>query len=325
MAGVQDSRLAIEIAKAGGLGALPCAMWDKARIQAEVEAFRRAVSAPINLNFFCHAMPEEPDYARWLERLKPYFMEYKVEARIDSSGLRRPFDDGSLRLLSQLRPEYVSFHFGLPGRQTIDAIKECGAEILATATSLREAKDLEERGADFIILQGSEAGGHRGMYLETELSSQSKAFDLLAQCLGTIAKPLILAGGIRNAEDVEKAFTAGASAVQVGTALLLSDEVPLAPAHRLALRKGGETELTNLLTGRYARGLRNRLMEDLGGVSGEVPPFPYAASALSGLKKTAEAQGSTAFTALWAGSGINATGEGSAREIFTSLIPRSFK
>lgn len=321
MAGVQDHRLAVAVAKAGGIGALPCAMWDVKKIQSEVGSFRAQCSGELNLNFFCHELPAMPDFSGWMAVLQKYFLEYGVLPGVDHSGLRRPFDDSTLALVLELRPEIVSFHFGLPSAAAMEALRREGILILSSATNLREALDLERRGVDAVILQGIEAGGHRGMYLESELSSQLSTFELLQSCVGRIQVPMILAGGIANADDVRRAFSGGAVAVQVGTAFLLAEESLLTQSHRQALREGSETFLTNVMTGRYARGLKNRLMDEVGLVRKDVPGFPYAASALVALKNVAQSKGENAFTSMWAGVKVNELQEGRAEEVLRRLFP----
>ncbi|ABM21183.1 MULTISPECIES: NAD(P)H-dependent flavin oxidoreductase [Gammaproteobacteria] len=306
MAGVQDSALTIAVSKAGGLGSLPCGMLTGEKILEEVASIRAATDRTFNLNFFCHIKPpEDPGKeAAWRQRLQPYYEELGLELNKDDGGAsRRPFDEQTAELVAELKPAVVSFHFGLPAPDLLAYIKSNGVKVLASATTLAEALWLEQRGADAIIAQGLEAGGHRGHFLSDDLGLQLGTFALLPQITSKVKLPVIAAGGIASAEGVKAAIQLGAVAAQVGTAYLLCTEAKTSAIHRDALQseQASHTEITNVFSGRPARGIVNRLMRDQGAISSSVPDFPNAAAALAPLRSEAEKLGKADFSPLWAG------------------------
>jgi nitronate monooxygenase len=309
MAGVQKSALAIAVSNAGGLGSLPCAMLDADTIRAEVAAIRARTTGPFNLNFFCHAQPA-PDAAResaWRATLAPYYAEYEIDPTTIQPGPgRRPFDAEMAALVEELRPPVVSFHFGLPPRELLDRVRRTGARVLSSATTVDEAVWLERGGVDAVIAQGVEAGGHRGMFLADEIATQIGTFALVPQIVAAVRVPVIAAGGIANAKGVAAAMALGSAGVQVGTAYLLCPEAETGALHRAALLSAAAqtTALTNVFTGRPARGIVNRVMRELGPMSPVAPPFPLAASALAPIRARAEARGLGDFSPLWAGENV---------------------
>ncbi|WP_299233367.1 nitronate monooxygenase [uncultured Halomonas sp.] len=306
MAGAQDSALAIAVARAGGLGALPCAMLSPEAMGEELAAFRAATSTPLNVNFFCHAppVPDPVAQARWHKALAPFFAEFGLDIDAVTQGPgRRPFDHQACDVLEPFRPEAVSFHFGLPDAALLERIKGWGATVLSTATTVEEARWLDAQGADALIVQGLEAGGHRGMFLSGEITTQMGTLALLPQVRDAVDLPLIAAGGIADASGVAAARALGADAVQVGTALLCCPETTISAIHRHALQSEAarHTALTNLYSGRPARGIVTRLMRELGPMAEVAPAFPLATSAIAPLRAAAEAKGSGDFSPLWAG------------------------
>ena len=311
MAGSQGSALAIAVSRAGGLGSLPCAMLNPEATRSELTAIRARTDRPFNVNFFCHT-PPAPDARRdaaWRAALAPYYDELGVDAgKIAAGPARAPFNDVAADLLDEFRPAVVSFHFGLPSAPLLARARRCGAKVLASATTVDEARWLEAHGADAIIAQGLEAGGHRGLFLSDDLSTQVGTFALLPQIVHAVRLPVIAAGGIADARGVKAALALGAAGVQVGTAYLLCPEAATSAVHRAALKSEAarHTALTRLFSGRPARGIVNRLMRELGAMSDAAPAFPLAGAALAPLRARAEAQGSGDFSPLW--SGQNATG-----------------
>ena len=309
MAGSALGELAAAVSDAGGLGALACALLDAARIRTEVAAIRARTGRPLNLNFFCHAQPA-PDPGRdavWRDALAGAYRDLGLEPGATVAGpVRRPFDAEMLALVGELRPEVVSFHFGLPAADLVAAVKATGAVVLSSATTVAEARWLEARGCDAIIAQGAEAGGHRGMFLTTDVASQVGTMALVPQVVDAVRVPVIAAGGIADARGIAAAFALGASAVQIGTAYLLCPEARPAPVHAAALRAAVDdsTVLTNVFTGRPARGIANRLVREAGPMSAVAPPFPHAAAAVMPLRARAEGAGSGDFTPLWAGQAV---------------------
>jgi nitronate monooxygenase len=304
MAGAQGAALAVAVSKAGGLGSLPCALLMIEQARTEVQIIRQQTDRPFNLNFFCHR-PPAPDAAReakWVERLAPYRRELGVE-QTSVPGGRAPFGEEACRLIEEFRPRVVSFHFGLPEKRLFDRVKAAGAVVIASATTVAEARWLEERGVDAVIAQGAEAGGHRGVFLSDDVASQPGTFALVPQVADAIHVPVIAAGGIGDARGIVAVLALGASGAQIGTAYLLTLESTISSLYRAALKAAGEDEtaLTNVFTGRPARGIINRAIRELGPLSAEAPAFPNAANAMLPLRQKAEAAGSADFTPLWSG------------------------
>lgn len=309
MAGATGSAMAIAVGNAGGLAALPCAMLSLEQVRSEIDAFRSACLGPLNLNFFCHQPPAadvERD-ARWKQALKPYYEE--VGADFDAPtpvSNRAPFDEHSCQLVEQLMPQVVSFHFGLPRADLLQRVKATGAKVLSSATTVEEALWLEAHGCDAIIAMGYEAGGHRGMFLSEDITSQIGTFALVPQVVDAVRVPVIAAGGISDHRGLVAALALGASAVQIGTAYLFCPEAKVSPAHRQALDSApaSDTALTNLFTGRPARGINNRIMRELGPMSELAPRFPLAGGALMPLRAISDAKGSSDFSNLWSGQAL---------------------
>ena len=324
LAGVQGSALAVAVCETGGLGSLPCAMLAPEAIRKEVEAIRAATDRPYNLNFFCHTppLPDPAREARWRAALAPYY----AELDIDSDGIpagpgRLPFSDEVADVIAPFAPPVVSFHFGLPAPRLVDRVHAWGARILGSATTPDEARWLEDHGADLIIAQGLEAGGHRGHFLSMDLGRQWRTVDLLPRILAATTRPVVAAGGIATPETVAAALQQGAAGVQVGTAYMLCPEATTSLLHRAALKSatGGDTCLTNLFTGREARGIENRLMRELGAISDLPPEFPLATAALAPLRAKAENIGRADFSPLWAGEAVADVREEAAGEVTRRL------
>ncbi len=306
MAGAQDARMAIAVCEAGGLGSLPCAMLSLEQARAQIGAIRAATSAPFNVNFFAHVSPQpDPDaLARWRDLLSTFYGEFGLDAAEQApSPQRKPFDEDFCALVEDMRPPVVSFHFGLPSDELLRRVRGVGAKILGSATSVAEALWLERRGVDAIIAQGREAGGHRGMFLTEDVDAQPGLFALLPQVVAAVKVPVIAAGGVANGRGVAAAFALGAVAVQIGTAFLMTPQALISDIHRAALwaARDDATRVTNLFSGRPARGLVNRLIETLGPLNPAAPAFPQASAALAPLRAAAEARGSGDFSPLWAG------------------------
>jgi nitronate monooxygenase len=311
MAGVQGSALAIAVSNAGGLGSLPCAMLTPDRMRAELTAIRAATTKPYNVNFFCHTppVPDADRESRWRMALAKYYNEFGIDAAGITAGPgRAPFSEEAADVLEDFRPPVVSFHFGLPSPPLLARVQALGCIILGCATTVDEALWLESRGVDAIIAQGSEAGGHRGMFLSGDITTQPGTLALVPQIARAVRVPVIAAGAIADAAGVRAVLALGAVAAQIGTAYLLCPEATTSPVHRAALASEAarHTALTRLFSGRPARGIVNRLMTDLGPMSELAPAFPLASSALAPLRAKAESQGDGGFSPLWCGQ--NATG-----------------
>jgi len=299
MAGAAGVNLAGGAIAAGALGSLPCALLTPDQVRGQVAEVRKRVPGPINLKFFCHRMPNGADDSAWRALLQPYYDQFGVEP--DGGGaLRVPFNEAMCTAVEEVRPEAVSFHFGLPSDDLLDRVKATGATVLSSATTVDEARWLVERGVDAVIAQGFEAGGHTGRFLGSDPAEAMGLFALLPQIVDTVSVPVIAAGAIADGRGIAAAFMLGASAVQLGTAYLHAPEAEISDAHRAGLTRG-RTLFTNVMTGGLARGLHGRLVDDLGPVRAEAPPYPLASEALAAIRRAAEAKGDYGFGPMWAG------------------------
>lgn len=322
MAGVQGSALAIAVSNAGGLGSLPCAMLAPDAMRKELDTIRSQTDKPYNVNFFSHVQPQpSPERDRaWRDALAPYFAEFGLDPDAVPSGPGRlPFSREAADALESFRPPVVSFHFGLPAPELVARVRGWGGKVLSSATTVEEARWLEERGVDAVIAQGAEAGGHRGMFLSEDLNTQVGTFALVRQIVQAVKVPVIAAGGIADAEGVAAALALGAAGVQVGTAYLLCPEATTTALHRQALRSEAArvTALTNVFTGRPARGIVNRVIREVGPMSAAAPAFPLASARMGVLRAKAESQGNSEFSPLWAGQ--NTTG---CKEVPAGVLTR---
>jgi nitronate monooxygenase len=328
MAGSSDGELAIAVSEAGGLGSLPCAMLTPDQVRTAFGNIQQRTKRPVNLNFFCHQEPI-PDVARerqWRERLAHYYAELGIDASTPVAVPKRsPFDDAMCEVVIELKPKVVSFHFGLPSRTLLDRVRRTGARIVSSATTVEEARWLEDQGCDAIIAQGFEAGGHRGMFLATDAASQVGTLALVPQIVDAIRIPVIAAGGIGDARGIVAAFALGASAVLIGTAYLRCPECRTSAVHRKALASTREDQMaiTNVITGRPARGIVNRLMREVGSINALAPDFPQAAAAIAPLRAHAEQNGSGDFSPLWAGQAAPMAREISASSLTKMLAEES--
>jgi nitronate monooxygenase len=320
MAGVMDTELVIAVARGGALGSLPCAMLSVEKAREQVNIIRQQVSAPVNMNFFCHRHVDADARreAGWKQRLAPYYQELGIDPSAPVNAANRaPFDAAMCELVEELKPEVVSFHFGLPEPALLARVKAAGCIVIASATIVKEAIWLEENGADVVIAQGAEAGGHRGMFLTDNIAEQPGTFALVPQVVDAVKVPVIAAGGIADGRGIAAAFALGAAGVQIGSAYLRCPESRVTPAARVALAHAldDSTVITNVMTGRPARGVANRVMREIGPISPDAPAFPHAATGLAPLKAAAEKLGRVDFTNLWAGQAVRLGREMPATEL----------
>ena len=328
LAGVQDSRLALAVCAAGGLGSLPAAMLSFDQLRSELAALKAGTARPWNVNFFAHT-PPTPNPVReagWRQALLPYYREFGIDPETIPAGAgRMPFSHAAADLVEEFRPAVVSFHFGLPADDLLRRVRASGAKIIASATTVDEARWLVARSVDAVIAQGLEAGGHRGHFLSDDLTKQMGTFTLLPQIVAAISCPVITAGGIVDAASAAAARALGASAVQAGTVYMLCPEATTSALHRAALQtaEAGHTALTTLFTGRPARGIVNRLMRELGPLNPAAPVFPLATAAIAPLRAAAEKLGRSDFSPLWSGQNMSACRPVPAAEI-TRELARGF-
>jgi nitronate monooxygenase len=312
------------VAQGGGVPSVPCALLSVEKVREQVNLIRQRVATPVNLNFFCHkAVEDDADQeAIWKRRLTPYYQELGLDpAAPVTAANRAPFDAAMCALVEELKPEIASFHFGLPEPALLKRVKAAGPIVMSSATTVREAVWLEQNGADIIIAQGAEAGGHRGMFLTDNLAEQPGTFALVPQVVDAVKVPVIAAGGIADGRGIAAAFALGAAAVQIGSAYLRCPESKISAPARAALAAAGDdsTVITNVMTGRPARGVANRVMREVGPISPDAPVFPHAATALAPLKQAAEKLGRVDFTNLWAGQAIGLGREMPAAELTRKL------
>jgi nitronate monooxygenase len=330
MAGSVLSEMVVAVSEAGGPGSLPCALLSLEQLRNELEAIHRQTRRPINVNFFCHT-PPRVDANRetlWRQRLQRYYVELGLDQNKPiPSANRAPFDEKMCDLVIEFHSEVVSFHFGLPEERLVQKVRDTGAKIVSSATSVDEARWLEDRGCDAIVAQGYEAGGHRGVFLTEDVSTQAGTMSLVPQVVDAVKVPVIAAGGIADARGIVAAFALGAAAAQIGTAYLLCPEAKISPVYREALKNAtdNQTTLTNIFTGRPARGIVNRAIRELGPMSDSVPDFPLAAAALGPLRSKAEAAGSGDFTPVWSGQAARLARELPAAELTKRLAAEALE
>lgn len=324
MAGPSTADLAIAVSDAGGLGSFACALSTPEQIRTALGVIRQRTTKPINLNFFTHSPPgfDAGRETAWKQKLSAYYEEFGIDpSKPLPRSDRAPFSEATCDIVQEFKPEVVSFHFGLPEVRLLKRVRAAGSKIIASATSAKEAKWLADRGCDAVIAQGYEAGGHRGMFLTDNIDSQVGTLALVPQVVDAVKIPVIAAGGIGDARGIAAAFALGASAVQMGTAYLFCPEANVPELNRRALKsaRDDETALTNVFTGRPARGVINRAMRELGPMSADAPAFPLAGGALAPLKAAAEAKGSSDFTSLWSGQSASLGREMPAGELTRRL------
>lgn len=328
MAGSQGSALALAVCDAGGLGSLPAAMLSPEALRAELQVLRERARGPWNVNFFCHTppVPDAAAEARWREALRPFYEEAGIDpAGVPAGAGRVPFSHAVADVVEPFAPPVVSFHFGLPAPDVLARVKSWGSRVLSSATTVEEALWLQAHGADAVIAQGLEAGGHRGMFLSQALGTQMGTLALVPQIVAAVQVPVIAAGGIADAAGVRAAMALGAAGVQVGTAYLCCPEASTSAVHRAALHKAATqpgahlTELTTLFSGRPARGIVNRLMQTLGPLNPAAPAFPLATAALAPLRAHFEALGRGDCSPLWAGQNTRGCRAVAAAEVTAAL------
>jgi nitronate monooxygenase len=318
MANSTGIAMAAAVANAGGLGSLPCAMLKADVVRVQLAEIRQRTNRPVSLNFFCNEPPasDPAREAAWLDRLAPYYAELGAEPPpLPLKAGSVPFDGEVCAVVEETKPAIVSFHFGLPKPDLLGRVKRAGCKIVSSATSVREARWLAERGVDAIIAQGAEAGGHRGMFLETDAAEQIGTFALVPQIVDAVKVPVIAAGGIADGRGVAAAFALGASGVQMGTAYLRCPESEISDLYRAALRTEQPTAITNVLTGRPARAILNRFVAAQGPIDRELPFYPLPTQAVLPLRKKAEAGGSRDFSPHWSGQARSLTREMSAADL----------
>jgi nitronate monooxygenase len=329
MGGAVSPSMAAAVCESGGLGSFPCSFLGAAQIRDVVAKIRAQVDAkPLNLNFFCDARQRDAAAeGAWLKRLATYYAEFGVDPPKLPDRIPPPFTAETCDVLMELKPAVVSFHFGLPEPSLIDRLKTAGCVIFSSATTVAEARWLEDHGVDAVIAQGVEAGGHRAIFLTSDLTSQKGTLALVPQVVDAVKVPVIAAGGIGDGRAIAAALALGASGVQIGTAYLLCPEATISALHRAAIKSAKDkfSTITNVLTGRPARVLVNRVVREVGPLATDVPSFPLAAIALEPVRKKAESQGSADFSGLYAGEAAPLCRELPAGELTSKLATETLQ
>jgi nitronate monooxygenase len=327
MAGVSTPELAAAVSESGGLGSIAIGHLEVDAARQQIRQVRRLTSRPFNVNVFCHE-PAEHDHEkerRWIDRLTPAFLRFGARAPEQLREIYRSFREQSdtLALLREERPAVVSFHFGLPPAASIDALKNAGICLFATATNLEEGTAIQAAGIDAIVAQGYEAGGHRGQFDPSLPDSCLTTADLTRLLLRSLTIPVIAAGGIMDGAALAAWIREGVSAGQLGTAFLLCPESATDSGHRAHLKSAAATQtlMTAAISGRPARALPNALTAELEGMPADaVPNYPIAYDAAKALTTAAKAAGASGYGAWWAGTGASAAREMSANKLMQCLI-----
>jgi nitronate monooxygenase len=326
MAGGPSSvELTAAASAAGALGAMGGAYSNGAAIEAFVAQVRERTDKPFSINLFIpHSIPEVA--ADRLHRAVEATAGYRQELGLPAPQLAPPYEedfDGQFEAVLRVKPACFSFVFGLLSADHVREAKKADIPLIGTATTLEEARALEESGVDAITLQGFEAGGHRGIFDARARDPEIGLRDLLAQCVSAIRVPLIAAGGIMTAGDVRAALLAGAQAVQIGTAFLACTEAGTSAPYRKKLLEMPErrTRTTRAFSGRFARGIENRFMNEMDGKSDAILPFPAQNKFTRDMRGASTAKGSPDFLSLWSGTGKDELWQGSAADLIARLFP----
>ncbi|MGI9371278.1 MAG: NAD(P)H-dependent flavin oxidoreductase [Hyphomicrobiales bacterium] len=311
--------LASAVSNTGGLGGL--GMWGFSGEEAErrVAGFRQMSGGSLNVNY-----PLWEDAGDLTGQCAPMQSTLeRIYEREDLGPMPSPesspgtVNEEHLAMLQKMKPEVVSFHFGLPDQDILEEIKKIGIFVVCSATTAAEALELETRGVDAVIAQGTEAGGHRGTFSGVDISMQPGLFSLLPQIVDAIAVPVIAAGGIADGRGVAAALMLGASGVQIGTAFLRCEEADVLHTHRAALASADDTStiVTNLISGRPARFVKNQLIQELTDCGAEPLPFPAQLS----LTYPLEASGKQELSGMYAGQSARLTRAMPAAELVETL------
>jgi nitronate monooxygenase len=326
MSGYVGPALVAAVSNAGALGSLGCGPLPPQAVRDQIEEIRRTSNRPFNLNFFVHTAPriDARVAGRVRERLAVYYDELGVGAVPEPLDPLPRFDEERLQLILDLRPRVVSFHFGLPPSEMLTRIKHAGCVVLSSATTVAEAKALEAQGADAIIAQGFEAGGHRGTFTSGGGAGLIGTMALVPQVVDAVRVPVIAAGGIADGSGIAAAFALGAAGVQIGTAFLGCPEATVSGHYREALHRAADedTRLTRVFTGRPARALRNRLIDEMG--DAETLEFPVQLSLMQGLFRANGEASRVGFPPLWAGQAVPLTRDLPAARLIEAFVAESW-
>ncbi|GAB3165819.1 NAD(P)H-dependent flavin oxidoreductase [Telluribacter humicola] len=325
MLGVSTPEMAAAVSNEGGLGSLAVGGLSPEVTRQLIHKTKSLTNNPFAVNLFAHAVP--PYTEEDLEPMRQLLMHlasqrgYQLDAT-DLSDFRFYTYHDQLDILIQEGISIVSFTFGCLDSTSIQQLKNGGCTLIGTATCVEEALYLQQHDIDMITVQGIEAGGHRGTFLDHIPLPQVGLFSLLPQVKSAVQVPCIAAGGINSAQTIKAAFELGADAVQIGTAFIGTDESLAIASYKdkLMAAKDTDTTLTRAFSGRWARGIRNELMSEIEKSGVSIPPYPLQNSMIAKLRKLAQQAGDSDYTTLWAGQSAGRTERGSAREVFLNLV-----
>jgi len=324
MAGSTTPELASAVTNSGGLGSLGCAFFNGQQVAEQCAAMRGSTNGAFNVNFFVHAEPVA-DQARgdaMRAALEPYYREMGLGDVPDAAPSSPSFDADQLDAVLAASPPVVSFHFGMPAAGMVQAVKDTGAVILSSATTVHEAKQLEAAGADAVIAQGFEAGGHRGTFASSFEAGNVGTLALVPQVVDAVNVPVIAAGGIADGRGIAAALALGAQGVQMGTAFLTCPQSAAHDVYRRALVAAGDdaTRITSAFSGRPARGLDNRYIRDMAGREDMFPDFPINNTLTGPLRKASAEAGKEDFMSLWSGQAAALSKSLPAEELVETLM-----
>jgi len=323
MAGSSTVAMAAAAANAGCMGSHGCAMMAPEVYKKTFDDTRALTNGTLNMNFFCHNAPSlDAEKAKLAQaKLVPFYDEFGLGEVPEVKPTHFPFDETMMDAVLETRPNVISFHFGLPDQNIVEKLKQERLIILCSATTQAEAKDLEARGVDAIIAQGWEAGGHHGFYLKDHTAAIG-TIALVPQLVDAVDIPIIAAGGIADGRGIAAAFALGAAGVQIGTAFLTCNESGVPEPHRQSLLQsdGSNTKLTKVFSGRPARGLRNRYMEEMSASEDELPDFPLMNTLTGPLRKASASSGKPDFVSQWSGQGVALNRTNTVSELIEQLI-----
>lgn len=327
MAGVSTPALAAAVSNAGALGSIALGASHVEQAEKLIVQTKKLTTHPFNVNLFCHQPPTRNDLTeqRWLEFVSPLFKPFgstppvALHERYQSCHTHTEM----LLLLLKHKPQVISFHFGLPPTEWIETLSEAGLFLIASATSLQEAKHIEQAGIHGIVAQGIEAGGHRGNFDPSQQDDQQTTADLVRLLSANTTLPIIAAGGIMNGQEIKRMMELGASAAQLGTAFITCPESAATERYRDRLLNGDnhETTLTRGISGRAARGLCNLLTAYLDADHApSIPDYPLAYDVAKQLSQVAQEQGCDDYTAYWAGQKFSAVRQLTAKQLTEALV-----
>jgi nitronate monooxygenase len=313
--------LVAAVGEAGALGFIGAAYLTPAQIVETARGVRERTNRPFGISLFApQPAPPPADARRALERLAPYFGELGLAPPSPPEPAIDAFE-AQLAAALESGAAAFSFTFGVLPAAAIAAIKARGMFLLGTATTVEEAAALERAGVDAVVVQGSEAGGHRGTFAAEVQAGMVGTMALVPQAVDAVRVPVVASGGIMDGRGVAAALALGAAAVQMGTAFLTCDEAGIPEAYKRAILDAREdgTRLTRAFSGRPARGIVNRFMTEVEGDPPAILPFPLQNTLTRPLRAAAAKQGRAEFLSLWAGQGVRLARRQPAAELVARL------